>query len=79
MALVIEPRRNYSILVMFAALAILGVSGVLYTNSVQRHADHRWCDLLTTIVAPPPESPPPTERQIRAYDQIKELQRELCS
>lgn len=80
MDLVIEEKRTfrnaYTLVIMFLSFAVLAVSGILYTNHVQREADHQWCALLTSITQPLPANPPPTERQVTTYNLLKDLARD---
>lgn len=69
-------RNSYTLVIMFLSFAVLAVSGILYTNHVQRESDHQWCALLTSITQPLPANPPPTPRQITTYNLLKDLARD---
>lgn len=69
-------RRNYTFVIMFLSFAILAIGGIVYTNHVQRQADHQWCALLTSLTQPLPTNPQPTPRQITTYNLLKDLARD---
>lgn len=74
-------RNSYTLMIMFLSFAVLAISGILYTNHVQRTADHQWCDLLGSLATPLDlnSDPPPTERQIKINGQLRDLYRKKCA
>lgn len=45
-------RAGWSLFMVLIAAVLIGVLGIWYTNQVQRTADRRWCELMTTIARP---------------------------
>lgn len=74
-------RHVYTFVIMFLSFAVLAVGGMVYTNHVQRTADHQWCDLLQSLATPLDmnSNPPPTPRQVKINAQLRDLYRKKCA
>lgn len=81
-------RLSYAIVVSFFAVLAIALAGVVYTNYVQKQAEHRaelvriesdrrWCALLVDISRGQRQSPPKTESGQRFAEEIDRLRREF--
>jgi hypothetical protein len=71
-------RRGYALAaILVTALALVAVVAVNvgYTRHVQQQADHRWCDLLTSLDQP--QTPATTERGLVIQRKIHRLRTDL--
>jgi hypothetical protein len=70
-------RALQLVLTLLAGLGALGVINVLYTNSVERDAQHDLCALLA-VIDDPNAPPPATARGRQQRDAIRAYRAKRC-
>lgn len=63
----------WSVLVLLAAMLIVGVASMLHTTRTARESEQRWCALLTTMDTAYREQPPTTPTGRRLATDVAEL------
>lgn len=56
---------------------VLMIAGYLYTNFVQRQADHRWCELIVTLDEAWRAAPPQSELGERIAAAMHKLREDI--
>lgn len=70
------PRRWRGV-AMILPFVVLVIGAILYTNHVQRVADHRWCAFITTLDEWAESTPPQTEVGRRFAVDVQQLREDL--
>ena len=69
---------RWSRLVFVVTVLALALSGIWYTNYVDRQSDKKWCELLTLIYTAQKDQPPSPDERVNAYRrQIAQLRHDL--
>lgn len=71
-------RSNAQTLIAYAAVMLVLIFGVLYTNHVQRQSEQKFCTVVTLVVSAYDSNPPPTTQLGLELEQdYRDLQRQL--